>query len=103
MSSRACHWLFVPSGFPVTVSMCLTATAGVGAYSAVVVCLLGERDTGRDTEKSSGCVVGGVAMMLYLVAVEGGGGVILTSASLGALIVVIQCNIAFIMNIWNQW
>lgn len=71
MSNGACHWLFVPLGCPVTVSICLPATAVVGGWSAVAVCLLGERHIGRDVEKSSGRVVGVVAMMLSLVAAEG--------------------------------
>lgn len=37
VSSRACHRLLVPSGCPVTVSICLTATAAVGARPAVAV------------------------------------------------------------------
>lgn len=71
VSDRARHWLLVPLGCPVTVSICLTATAVVGGWSAVAVCLLGEGHIGRGAEKSSGRVVGIVAMMLSLVAAEG--------------------------------
>lgn len=55
----------------VTVSVCLTATAVVGAWFAVAFCLLEERDIGRDKKRSSGRLVGLVAMMLSLVAAEG--------------------------------
>lgn len=71
MSRRDCHWLFVSLGCPVTVSISLTVTSAVGGWSAVEACLLGENDIGRDMEKSSGRVVGVVAMILSLVAAEG--------------------------------
>lgn len=69
MSSSAYHGLFVPLGCPVTVSLCLTATAVVGAWSAVAV-RFSWREKHRDMRKSSGCVVGVVAMMPSLLAAE---------------------------------
>lgn len=63
VSSTACHGLFVPLGCPITVSVCLTATAVIGACLAVAFCLLGDRSIGRDMRTTWGCVVALVAMM----------------------------------------
>lgn len=71
MSSRVHHWLFIPLGWPVKISICLKVTVVVGACLAVGACLLEEREMGRDMAKISGRVVGLVAMILSLVAAEG--------------------------------
>lgn len=55
VTSGTCQWLLVPLGCPVTESLCRTATAAVGAWSAVAVCLLGERDMKRSPGRAVGC------------------------------------------------